>query len=65
MEVSWREFRADLADYIERVRERNERITITRHGKVVAELCPPSQLRTPFHKDADRMLDTRIESANP
>lgn len=64
MQVTWREFRANLADVIERMRSSNERVSITRHGKVIAELCPP-QLRTPFHKSADRMLDTRIESANP
>ena len=41
-EISWRELRENLADVINRVRFQNERIAITRHGKVVAELAPAS-----------------------
>jgi prevent-host-death family protein len=38
--ITWRELRENLADMINRVRYQNERIAITRHGKVVAELVP-------------------------
>lgn len=38
--VTWRELRENLADWINRVRYSNERIAITRHGRVVAELVP-------------------------
>lgn len=46
-QVKWREFRENLADIIERVRSTNERVQITRHGKIVAEIGPPSsEVRT-------------------
>lgn len=54
-QVKWRDFRANLADIIERVRA-GERVQITRHGKVVAEVAPPSQLRTPFYKQTKEQL---------
>jgi prevent-host-death family protein len=38
--VTWSEARADLADLINRVMYRRERLIITRHGKDVAELVP-------------------------
>jgi prevent-host-death family protein len=38
--VTWRDLRENLADIINRVRYANERVQITRHGKVVAELIP-------------------------
>jgi prevent-host-death family protein len=48
-QIKWREFRENLADIIDRVRSTNERVQITRHGKVVAELGPPSEVRTRFY----------------
>lgn len=38
--VTWSEARADLADLINRVLYRRERLIITRHGKDVAEIVP-------------------------
>lgn len=53
--VKWREFRENMADFIARVRS-GERITLTRHGKVVAEICPPTC--TPFHNRPKQELDS-------
>jgi antitoxin (DNA-binding transcriptional repressor) of toxin-antitoxin stability system len=53
-QVKWRDFRENLADIIERVRSANERIQITRHGKVVAEIGPP--MRTSFYKQTSKEL---------
>lgn len=44
-QVKWREFRDNLADIINRVRFHNERIAITRHGKVVAQLVPSEHIK--------------------
>lgn len=41
--ITWRELRENLADMINRVRYTQERIAITRHGKVVAELVAPQR----------------------
>jgi antitoxin (DNA-binding transcriptional repressor) of toxin-antitoxin stability system len=40
--VTWRDFRENMADVINQVRYARERVQITRHGKVVAELVPPA-----------------------
>lgn len=39
--ITWRDLRENLADWINRVRYSSERVVITRHGKVVAELVRP------------------------
>lgn len=44
--VTWRDLRENLADIINRVRYANERVQITRHGKVVAEIRPPEPTRS-------------------
>lgn len=54
-QVKWRDFRENLADIIERVRT-GERVQITRHGKVVAEVAPPSELRTSFYKRTSEQI---------
>lgn len=53
--ITWRELRENLADMVNRVRYQNERIAITRHGKVVAELVPSrmSADQTAFDRSAD------------
>ena len=68
MIVTWRELRGNLADIINRVRYSNERVQITRHGKVVAELVPTRQLQesqpadpTPHSRSA-QPLGTTLES---
>ncbi len=38
--VTWSEARRDMADLINRVLYKRERLVITRHGKDVAELVP-------------------------
>jgi prevent-host-death family protein len=54
--VKWRDFRENLADIIERVGA-GERVQITRHGKVVAVVAPPSaELRTSFYKHPTERL---------
>jgi prevent-host-death family protein len=55
-QVKWRDFRENLADIIERVRA-GERVQITRHGKVVAEVAPPaSEVRTSFYKQTSEAI---------
>ena len=56
--VTWRFMRENLADIINRVRYSNERIAITRHGKVVAELGPPGV-------DQDQVSDARRIASMP
>jgi prevent-host-death family protein len=59
-QVKWRDFRENLADIIERVRA-GERVQITRHGKVVAVVWPPSaELRTSFYKQAAEAKDSSV-----
>jgi prevent-host-death family protein len=53
-QVTWRDFRENLADIIERVRS-GERVQITRHGKVVAVIGPP-ELRTSFYKQTSEAI---------
>jgi antitoxin (DNA-binding transcriptional repressor) of toxin-antitoxin stability system len=58
-QVKWRDFRDNLADIIERMRSTNERVQITRHGKVIAELAPPShELRTSFYNRTSEALSS-------
>ena len=45
IEVNVKELRDHLAQFIRQV-EAGEEITITRHGKIVARLLPPSQTPT-------------------
>jgi prevent-host-death family protein len=58
--VKWRDLRENLADIIERVRSTNERVQITRHGKVVAEIGPPSELRTRFYNQQSEALASNV-----
>lgn len=59
-QVKWRDFRENLADIIERVRS-GERVQITRHGKVVAEVAPPAtELRTSFYKQTSEALGSDV-----
>lgn len=61
VQVKWRDFRANLADVIARMRATNDPVQITRHGKVIAELVPPSNLRTPFYKQTKEALGSRAQ----
>lgn len=45
METGIRELRDNLSRYIRRI-EAGERISVTAHGRVVAELVPPGGVRT-------------------
>jgi antitoxin (DNA-binding transcriptional repressor) of toxin-antitoxin stability system len=60
--VKWREFRENLADIIERVRTTNERVQITRHGKVVAEIGPPtSEVRTRlYNRESEAVASSQL-----
>lgn len=42
--VTWREFRENLADMINQVKYSGERVVITRYGKEVAQLVPPTKV---------------------
>jgi antitoxin (DNA-binding transcriptional repressor) of toxin-antitoxin stability system len=46
MDTGIRELRDNLSRYIRRV-ESGERIAVTAHGRVVAELVPPGQVPSP------------------
>ena len=47
MEIGIRELRDNLSRYIRRI-EAGERISVTAHGRVVAELVPPGTSRGPM-----------------
>lgn len=56
--ITWRDLRENLADWINRVRYSNERVQITRHGKVVAELIPPQSDRREREQSAMTSRDS-------
>ena len=53
--VGVRELKDNLSRYIRRV-EAGERIAITAHGRVVAELVPPETARQPHRSRWDELL---------
>ena len=67
MEVSYSQARRSLAELLERA-SRDERITITRHGKPVAELGPTmvrpkldlSELKAVRQKVSERPVDNGV-----
>ena len=59
MEMSIREFKARLSEAVAAV-ERGEAVTITKHGKIVAELKPPTAKKSKLNfAAADAYLKKR------
>ena len=60
METGIRQLRDNLSRYIRRI-EAGERISVTAHGRVVAELVPPgSGLRTARRSRFDELVATGV-----
>lgn len=59
METGIRELKDNLSRYIRRV-EAGERISVTAHGRVVAELVPPSTSRTGRRSRYDELVASGI-----
>lgn len=55
METGVRELRDNLSRYIRRI-EAGERIAVTAHGRVVAELVPPALVSTAGRRRYDTMV---------
>ncbi len=69
MEIGIRELKDNLSRYIRRI-ETGERIAITSHGRVVAELVPPASSQPGRSGQFDRLvaagvIQPAIESGNP
>jgi len=54
METGIRELRDNLSRYIRRA-EAGERVVVTAHGRVVAELVPPGSLRPSHNREFERL----------
>lgn len=59
METGIRELKDNLSRYIRRI-EAGERISVTAHGRVVAELVPPGGARTSAGSRWDELLAAGI-----
>lgn len=55
METGIRELRDNLSRYIRRI-EAGERVVVTAHGRVVAELVPPGGVRESHKSELDRLV---------
>lgn len=69
METGIRELKNNLSRYIRRI-EAGDRIAVTSHGRVVAELVPPAMSQTGRSTQVDRLVATgvirpAIESGDP
>ena len=69
MEAGIRELKYNLSRYIRRI-EAGERIAVTAHGRIVAELVPPSMSRTGRKSRYEELVATDVirpalESGDP
>ena len=69
MEIGIRELKDNLSRYIRRI-EAGDRIAVTSHGRVVAELVPPARSRVGRSKQFDRLaaagiIRPALESGDP
>jgi prevent-host-death family protein len=69
METGIRELKNNLSRYIRRI-EAGERIAVTSHGRVVAELVPPATARVNRSRQFDHLVTAgiirpAIESGDP
>ena len=59
METGIRELKDNLSRYIRRI-EAGERIAVTAHGRVVAELVPPSTSKAGHRSRYDELVATGV-----
>jgi prevent-host-death family protein len=59
METGIRELKNNLSRYIRRI-EKGERVVVTAHGRVVAELVPPAAGRTRRTTHFDRLIASGV-----
>ncbi len=59
METGIRDLRDNLSRYIRRI-EAGERVVVTAHGRVVAELVPPGAVRGSHNSEFDRLMASGV-----
>jgi len=59
METGIRELRDNLSRYIRRI-EAGERVVVTAHGRVVAELVPPGSVGPSHSSEFERLLASGV-----
>ena len=61
MDTGVRELKNNLSRYIRRI-EAGERVVVTAHGRVVAELIPPARHRPAMASQFDRLIASGVIS---